>query len=731
MTLPDPTPQTPHAQPTPAASRPADTSRSPSAKVKPHHLSRKAIVYVRQSSPQQVLHNHESTERQYALAHRAVQLGWPAGCVTAIDEDQGHSGATAEGRPGFQSLLAQVACDQVGIVLGLETSRLARSNKDWHQLLEVCAIFQTLLADQDGVYDPADYNDRLLLGLKGAMSEAELHLLRQRMHDGLLNKAQKGEVYNHPPIGYVKGPTGAFVLDPDEQAQGVVRLVFEQFPRQGTVCGLLRYLVQHGIRIPVRPIGGQERGQLQWHRPNRPTLQSMLHHPIYAGFYRWGHRSVDSRKKVPGRPRTGRTLREHQDCPVLLENHCPAYISAEEFRANQQRLEENRAGHPGAPRNGPSLLSGLLVCGHCGYRLVVNYTNAGRHLRYSCNRALTCYGEPECQSLSGKSLDAFVTEQVLAALQPAALELHLAAAADLERQRQLLHQNWQQRLERVRYESDRAARQYALVEPENRLVARELERRWEAALAEQARLEQEYQQFRAGRPAQLSAAERAQVRQLAKNLPELWQAESTTMADRQRLVRMLIEQIEVDVQGQSEQVKLAITWSGGSQSHHEMLRGVQRYEQLADYPRLCARMEELRAEGKSMDEVAQCLNAEGFHPPKRVERFTGGMVAGFLGRKNARGGEGHGQRVAKALKKGEWLLGDLARHLGMPATTLHHWRKLGWVWARQLAVSGGLWAISASGEERRRLARLRRYQQRKPNQPIPVELTTPQTVRRK
>src|SRR6516165_5488080 len=262
MTLPDLTPQTAHPQPTSSARRAADTPCTPAAKVKPHHLSRKAIVYIRQSSPQQVLHNHESTERQYALAQRAGQLGWPAESVTIVDEDQGHSGATAEGRPGFQSLLAQVACDQVGIVLGLETSRLARSNKDWHQLLEVCAIFQTLLADQDGVYDPTDYNDRLLLGLKGAMSEAELHLLRNRMYDGLLNKARKGEVYNLAPIGYVKGPTGAFVLDPDEQAQAVVRLVFEQFGRQGTVCGLLRYLVRQGIRIPVRPHADPERGQL-------------------------------------------------------------------------------------------------------------------------------------------------------------------------------------------------------------------------------------------------------------------------------------------------------------------------------------------------------------------------------------------------------------------------------------------------------------------------------------
>jgi hypothetical protein len=456
-------------------------------------------------------------------------------------------------------------------------------------------------------------------------------------------------------------------------------------------------------------------------------LQCLLHHPIYAGFYRFGHRTVDPRKKVPGRPQSGRTFRAAHDCPVLLPDHLPAYISAEQFWANQERLEQNRARAEslGAPRQGPALLSGLLVCGRCGYRMVVNYNNAHNGLRYNCTHALVCYGEPECQSLSGRGLDAFVAGQVLAALEPAALELHLAAAEDIERQRQLVHQNWQQRLERARYEAERAARQYGAVEPENRLVARELERRWEEALHERTRLEQEYQQFCAQRPATLSAAERAQIRQLAHDLPALWSAAATTPADRQRLVRFVIERIEVEVQGQSEQVWLAITWSGGSVSRHELRRAVQRYEQLSDYPQLVARIEQLRAAGRSMDEVAEALNAEGFHPPRYVERFTGGMIAGMLERKYARAGESHGVRVGQALQPGEWLLGDLARHLGMPAATLHHWRKAGWVRARKLAVPGGLWAIRATGAERKRLQRLRRYQQARPNQDIPAELKTP------
>jgi DNA invertase Pin-like site-specific DNA recombinase len=696
-----------------------------SGKVKPSHLARLAIVYVRQSTAQQVLNNRESTARQYALDRRAVQLGWPAASVVVIDEDQGRSGRTAEGRTGFADLLAQVALNRVGLVLGLEMSRLARSNADWHRLLDLCAIFQTLLADQDGVYDPTQYNDRLLLGLKGTMSEAEVHLLRTRMYEGLLHKARRGEVYSHPPIGYVKAPGGGLELDPDEQVQAVVRLIFEQFERHGTVCGLLRYLVQHQIRVPVRPHQRAQAGPLQWRRPNRVTLQSLLHHPVYAGFYRFGHRAVDPRKKVPGRPQSGRTYRAARDCPVLLPDRVPAYIRPEQYWANQERLRQNRAGGPGAPRHGPALLSGLLVCGRCGYRMVVNYNNAGSGLRYNCHRALVCYGAPECQSLSGGRLDALVAEQVLAALQPAALELHLAAAADVERQRLVLHRTWQQKLERAGYEADRAARQYGAVEPENRLVARELERRWEEALHDRAGLEREYEAFCAERPTRLTAAQRDEIRRLAGDIPRLWSAGSTTPADRQRLVRLLIERIEVEVEGQSERVRLAIAWSGGSVSRHELVRTVRRYEQLTDYPRLVARIDQLRTAGRSMEQVAATLNAEGFHPPKRVERFSGGMVAGFLARVCDRTGVAGAAAVAATLRKGEWLLGELGRHLGIPAATLHHWRKAGWLQARKLPVAGGLWAVAATGAERRRLSRLRRHQQTRPGQEIPADLKTP------
>lgn len=716
----------------PAATAPSDMTLSLSSpKIRAWHLERKAIVYIRQSTAQQVLDHRESADRQYGLVHRAAALGWPQGGVEVVDEDQGRSGQTAEGRLGFQYLLAEIGLDHVGIVFGLEMSRLARSNKDWHQLLELCAIFRTLLADQDGLYDPTDYNDRLLLGLKGTMSEAELHVLRSRMYQGLLNKARRGEVFNHPPAGYVKLPAGGFALDPDEQVQGVIRLLFDQFERHGSINGLLHYLVAHHIRMPIRPLGGPNRGQLEWRRPNRVTLQFLLHHPIYAGYYRWGHRACDPRRKVGGRPGTGRAVRSPGECLVLLGGRCPAYITAERFWANQQRLQANRAASLKGVRHGPSLLGGLLVCARCGRHLLVGYTNAGRGLRYSCARGRADYGEPLCQSLSGQRLDALVSDQVLTALQPAALELHLAAAADVARERQRLHEHWQQQLERARYEADRAARQYQAVEPENRLVARALERRWEEALAEQRRLTEEYERFCRSQPASLSAAEQEQIRSLTRDIPRLWHADTTTAAERQRVIRFLIERIEVGVQGETDRVEVAIRWAGGFVSRHTLARPVQRYEQLADYTRLRERIAELRGAGKSMAAVAERLNQEGFRPPKRAARFSSGMVAGFLAKGGRSGPRPAALSAAGLLQAGEWLLTDLARHLGMPSATVHRWRQVGWVHARKLPVPGGHWALWADAAELQRLARLRKHHRARRDQPIPTELTTPNARRAK
>jgi DNA invertase Pin-like site-specific DNA recombinase len=678
------------------------------AKVRDSHLSRKAIVYVRQSSSQQVAEHKESTARQYALADLAVALGWSPDRVEIVDQDQGRSGQTTAGRLGFQYILAELGLDHVGIVLGLEASRLARSDPDWAPLVRLCGVFRALLCDYDGLYDPTDFNDRLLLGLKGIMSEAELHFLRTRMNEGRLNKARRGELFNHASIGYVRVSDG-LAFDPDEQAQAVVRLLFDQFDRQGSIHGLLRYLVHHGLRLPVRPHFGPNRGQLEWHRPNRETLMNLLHHPVYAGYYRHGHRALDPRRVVPGRPGTGRTHHKPEDCPVLLEGRCPAYITPERFWANQARMEANRARVEavGAVRDGPSLLGGILTCGRCGQRLMVAYSGRASRLRYSCARALIEYAEPLCQGLMGAGLDELVAQQVLAALQPAALELSLAAADDLQQERARLHQVRQQELERAGYEAERARRQYDACEPENRLVGRELERRWEEALKEQRRLEEEYARFCRSQPEGVSAAEREQIQSLALDLPALWQASGTTAADRQRIVRLLVEEVIVAVQGDSERVDVTIRWVGGECSRYELVRPVARYEQMAEYGRLLKRIDELREEGWTRAEIAAQLNEEGFRPPKRCATFNVGMVTRLLAKGVRSGPRPRSLVDGQLLGADEWLLSDLARQLGMPQATLHRWIRVGWVEARKLPTPGGQWAIWADAGELERMRRLR------------------------
>ena len=712
---------------TPGPRPPAGLAAWGLGKVQARHHQRLAVVYVRQSSPQQVHEHRESADLQYDLRRRATELGWPADRVTVIDEDQGRSGRTVAGRPGFQWLLAEVALDHVGIILGIELSRLARSCRDWHQLIELCGIFHTLLADQNGLYDPTDHNDRLLLGLSGIMSEAELHILRGRMLAGARNKARRGELYNHAPIGYARVPGGGLMLDPDEQARDVVRLIFDKFDELGTVSALLRYLARHGIRLGFRPHFGPHRGELVWRRPNRTTLNFLLHHPIYAGAYSHGRRPTDPRRKVPGRPATGRVVVPMDQWEVLIPDHLPGYITWEHYEANLQRLAQNsaRAGAMRAARGGDSLLAGLVICGRCGRRMLVAYTSKEHRLRYACQRGALDYAEPRCQSLAGGALDELVAGQVLRALEPAALELSLRAVADAERERGRLARQWEQRLERARHDAERAARQYHAAEPEHRLVARELERRWEQALLVQRQVEDEYDRFRHGRPAGLTDSDVQIIESLAGDVPALWRAETTTVQDRQEVVRHLVERVVVAVQGETEWVDVAIHWAGGFVSHHEARRPVRRVEQLRDYAELMRRVAELHGAGGTSRQIAEALNREGFRPPKRRETYNAAMVRQLLARRGRSGPRAGAVTGDDPRGDGEWWLSDLCRELGMPQPTVHCWVRRGWIRARKLPGIGGRWVLWADAEELDRLRRLRAYRRTWPDETYPAELTTP------
>ena len=676
-------------------------------KICPQHLDRLAVVYVRQSTMQQVVEHQESTRLQYGLVDRALALGWTRDRILVIDEDLGKSASSIEGRLGFQQLVAEVSLDHVGLILGLDISRLARSSKDWHQLLEICALFKTLISDLDGVYDPSHYNDRLLLGLKGTMSEAELHTLKQRLHQGTLNKAKRGELRCRLPTGYLYTPTGEIGFDPDKQVQQVIRLIFHQFERLGTIGAVLQYLVQHDIQLGMRCYSGQGKGQLEWRRPNRMTLQCLLKHPIYAGAYSYGRRQTDLRKQQPGRPATGRIVVPSQQWHVLIQEHVPAYISWEQFQRHQAQLQANQphTDQPGALRSGNALLSGLLVCAICGNRLAVAYTNPHQY-SYQCYARRANYAEPVCQHLAGHSIDAFITQQVLAALQPAALEVSLQAAAQLEHDRQQLHLLWQSRLERAAFEADRAQRHYQLVEPENRLVARQLAQNWEQSLLAQQQLQEEHQRFLHHQPHTLSALEQAAIRQLAHDIPALWDAPSTTPAQHKAIIRQLLDRITVQIEGNSERVHLSILWQGGSQTQQTMIRPVAKFTQLSYYPQLCNRIRLLRSQGLSTNAIAHQLNHDGLRPPKRTNTFNAQSVAELL-RSLGLTQPAPPSLPTTPLQPHEWWLTDLAATLQMPPVTLYRWLRQGHLHARQLEPPSRKWIVWADQTELDRLYQFR------------------------
>ncbi|MBC2875605.1 MULTISPECIES: recombinase family protein [Streptomyces] len=653
-------------------------------KVQSWHRERLAVVYVRQSTPQQVIDHTESTRLQYGLTQRAVGLGWAPSRVLVIDEDLGHSASGLVDRPGFQRLVSEVGLDHVGLVLGVEMSRLARSGREWHQLLELCALAGALLADPDGVYDPAEHNDRLLLGLKGTISEAELHLIKQRMWNGRIGKARRGELAVPLPVGYLRLADGQVVKDPDEQVQTVVRLVFDLFDELATINAVLHFLVGHDIQIGIRAREGPEKGLLVWRRPSRIMIQNLLRHPAYAGIYVYGRTRTDPRRRIPGRPFTGRVRKPREDWFVYLPGMPPAYTGMDRHRRNLARIEANRARSlgMGALRDGPALLVGLIRCGRCGIRMAVHYQR-GRDgklwPRYECGRIKADYGGELCQDLAGACVDRYVTALLLAAMAPAALEVSLTAAGQAERQRAQGDRVWHQRLERADYPVDRARRQYQLAEPENRLVVRELERNWEQALAERQRLGEEYDRFTAERPRILTAAEREQIRALAGDLSTVWQAPTTTDADRKQLMRQLIEEVRVTVIGDSERVTVQITWAGGHGTHGEVARPVARPGQLSYFPRLSDRARALAEAGHTAPVIAQILNSEGLRPPKRCEVFSAQGVRELLRQIGCGGGQHLRRRPSPQLGPHEWWLTDLACHTHIPRITLYGWIKRGWM----------------------------------------------------
>ncbi len=690
-----------NAATTPASAPPNGFLSRTSLKVRSDHLEKLAIVYVRQSSPTQVLEHRESTARQYALAEQAIAFGWPRERVVIIDEDLGKSGRTAESRSGFQRLIGEVTLNHVGMVLGLEMSRLARSSKDWHAFFEMCAIFGTLIADADGVYDGNDPNDRLLLGLKGIMSEMELHIMRNRLERGRDYKAQRGELFMSVPMGYVILPTGEVDFDPDEQAREVMQLIFDKFDELGTIYGLFHWLIENAIRLPVRPQSGAKKGQLDWRRPSLPTLAEILDHPIYAGAYSFGRESVDPKRKFT-KTRSRRRLPMEQ-WKVLHKDRLPAYITWERYLKNRERIKQNRNRFDcqGAPRSGVSLLAGLLVCGTCGQRMRTLYHAHGK-AQYACNHRLLTGEGPRCPGLAARAVDGLIAQQVLRALEPAAVELSMQVHADVEQERKRLEKHWQQRWQRARYDVELAERRYQAVDPDNRLVASTLEKRWEELLTQEKQLQEEYDRFLRQTPVGLSAEERARITALTSDIPTLWNAPGTTNVDRKQIVRCLVERVIVNVRPDSEVTGVTIHWAGGYESQHEITRPVRRYEHLRDLEPLLDRAAELRASGQTICQIAEQLNAEGFHTPMGRGQIKVPMVNRLL---QLRGIVPNERAHDELLGRHEWWLIDLADELETTREKLQEWAKRGWLHGRKTPVQG-CWILWADKDELRRLRKL-------------------------
>jgi DNA invertase Pin-like site-specific DNA recombinase len=585
-----------------------------SSKIADQHLSRLACIYIRQSTMGQVRFNQESTERQYNLMAKAESLGWKPEQIRILDRDLGQSGAAATNREDFKALVSDVAMGRVGAIFSLEASRLARSNQDWHRLLELCAITSTLVIDEDGCYNPTEFNDGLVLGMKGTFAQAEMHIIRARLHGGKLNKASKGELRFPLPVGFVfEGEK--IVLDPDQEVQGAVRAVFELFARESTAFGVVQRFNELNLRFPRRAYGGAWDGKLLWGRLTHSRVLGILANPSYAGTYVFGRYQSSKEVEPSGEIRTRSRLMPQDAWRVVIPDHHEGYITADQFIVNRQRLTANRTnaeGLAGPAREGLCLLQGLLLCGVCGRRIGVRYTgNGGIYPSYQCvwkhREALASHA---CLTVPATSLDQAISERLVGAITPVTIEIALAALSSLEERDRDIGAQWRMRIERARYDADLAERRYEAVDPSNRLIAGTLETRWNNAVQRLHGLQAELAAFEQKTMRAVTAEQKRQILQLAKDFPRLWAAATTTPRDRKRILRLLVRDITV-VKGQEPKtVRLHIRWQGG-ETETLRLQLPQNRAEVVRYPMaFVARIRKLAVDHHD-DEIVAKLRDEG------------------------------------------------------------------------------------------------------------------------
>ena len=598
-------------------------------KITDRHLSRMACVYIRQSTVAQVRFNQESTERQYNLASKAQSLGWGRERIRILDRDLGQSGARTTHREDFKSLVSDVAMGNVGAIFSLEASRLARSNQDWHRLLELCAITNTLVIDEDGCYDPSEFNDGLVLGMKGTFAQAELHIIRTRLHGGKLNKARKGELRFPLPVGFVYDEE-KIVLDSDQEVQGAVRTVFELFEKEGTAYAVVQRFHELGLRFPRRSYGGAWDGKLVWGRLTHSRVLGLLANPSYAGTYVFGR--YQSRKHIAptGEISTISRLMPQDEWRVTIPDHHPGYITWDRFLANRHRLATNQTNREvlgGPAREGHCLLQGMLVCGTCGRRLTPRYKgNGGLYPTYQCSwqhrEALVRHA---CMTVPALPLDAAIAERLVAAVTPLTIELALKALTSLEERDQAIGAQWRRRIERARYEADLAERRYEAVDPANRLIAATLEQRWNGAMQRLAELEAEVASFERQTLRTITADQKNHILQLASDFPRLWTAPTTSARDRKRMLRVLVKDITVAKGPEPKRLRLQVRWQGGATETVELHLPPSRAEAVRYPSEFVARIGDL-AKDHDDDEIAASLDREGLQS-STGKSFTASMIS--------------------------------------------------------------------------------------------------------
>ena len=639
-------------------------------KVSADHLRRDAFLYVRQSSLRQVYENTESSKRQYALRDRAVSLGWPIERIHTIDTDLGVSGANAENRDGFQHLVSEVALGHAGIVLGLEVSRLARNNADWHRLLELAALTCTLILDEDGIYDPANFNDRLLLGLKGTMSEAELHVIKARLLGGQRNKARRGELEMGLPIGLVYNAAGAVVLDPDVQIQQALRLLFDTFREVGSATAVVRRFMREGIRFPRRIRRGIGKGDLMWGAIEHCRVIQILHNPRYAGAYVYGRtRGV---RKADLKSTTQRKV-ARENWPVLIRDAHPGFISWEEFERNEQTLRQNvaawsPAGRGRMPREGSALLQGRLICGRCGARMRTHYLMLGDKPTpyYACTEEVVRRAGAACQSIRGRDIDAAVSTLLLETVAPAALEVALAVHDEIAGRIQQADELRSSQLERARYEAELSRRRYLKVDPDNRLVADSLEADWNAKLRNLDSLQQDHERQRKADQGLLSAEARARILALSGDFPRIWNDPRTPPLERKRMVALLIEDITLL---KAERIAIHVRFRGGQTTSLEIDRPIPMAVIRKTKPEVIVALDRM-LETSTDQQAADQLNALGYRNWKQ-QPFTAKKVISVRCAYRLK------NRYHRLRAKGLVSADELAERFQVSLTTIHEWGREG------------------------------------------------------